>query len=210
MAMSSTRSIVSEHLRLKGRRGSTSRLTLAEVERLFEAYQINPTISYVMNACGVGYPTAQRYVQQGDPLRGVEAFETRLERLQAITAAKADERASTDRANLSLGLEQLYRAMLQKIAVFDQVTGEIVDLNVTPDFRDVVEVGRFLQVLRGGADARTDHVHKFKTLSNDELRAVIKGARRAAGLPAPETFIDAETSPVLELPAADEHAEEEY
>lgn len=192
-------------LRIEDRPSSQTQIPIADVEKMFAAYRVGGTANYVAQQCGVSGPTAQKYVLHGDPSRGIEPFRERLIRIQASTAARNDERAIESGTKLAGHVEKLLAAAIRKIAQFDDF-GNIVDLNVTPDFRDIVELGRFLQVLQGGADHRTEHAHKFSNMSDDELRRLV--AEKRARLESRGVVIDVESVNAPALPAAEFDAEE--
>lgn len=165
-------------LKAENRHGNFTPVSLTDVEKMFAAYQVQNSATYIVRQCGVGKPTAKRYIENGDPSRGVEPFRERLTRIQAERAARVDERTIEAGADIAARVRQLFEAAFRKIAQVD-AEGNILQLNVMPDFRDLVELGRFYQVLTGGADHRTDHQHKFSTMTEAELRRIVAEGRRA-------------------------------
>jgi len=147
------------------------------VERMWHAFQERASANYVAERCGVHHLTARRYVDFGDFRRGVEPFAVRLARIKTEAHRRADEQLIQTTAELLVDVSEVFGLMLKKLVVRDPATGRGVDLTVQPDFRDVVEMGRFRNLLAGGVDSRKGIEHRFSTMSEQELEATVRDLR---------------------------------
>jgi len=73
-------------------------LPIARVEELFLKYTVKPTAGYVAKACGVSCHTAMKYIEQGDPARGIMPFKLRIKRVARMQARQTEERVAYSRA----------------------------------------------------------------------------------------------------------------
>lgn len=162
-----------------GRPGRRSHLNEDTIDRMWRAFTVRPSASYVSDATGVHHNTARRYIDHGHPSRGIEPFSTRYARIKAEANRRADERLTEHTADMLATATELWTAMVSKVSARDPETGRIKDLHITPDYRDIVEMGRFRNVLAGGVDKRVGVEHRFQQMSEDELEAYIAEKNRA-------------------------------
>ena len=176
-------------LQVGGRkRGQFTCLTLEEVDKMFQAYSVRQSANYVAETCKVHHKTARRYVDSGDPARGVEAFKVRLAHIRTEANRKVDTELVTHHARQLTTLFQLFDAMVNKVAVRNPETGEILDVKIVPDFRDIVEMKRLLSVEMGGVSERHEVRHRFAEMSEDELEAYLAKQGLALGGKSPRVI----------------------
>lgn len=187
---------LSKEVQPKG--GARGELPLETIELMWKAFLVRPSANHVCEVTGVHHKTARKYVDLGDPSRGIEPFAARLARLQLEASKRADAMFVEKRATTISLIDNLLPAMFKKLAIVND-KGEVVDLAVMPDFKDFLEVAKFREVLTGGADSRREVRHKFADMTEDELVQVINRTRERARL------LDAGAGPVIDVtPAASE------
>lgn len=69
-------------------------ISIEKIEAMFEAYTEKQSIAHVSKAAGVSYPTAKRYIEQGDAKRGIEPLAFRLRRLVRQVARKTERKVA--------------------------------------------------------------------------------------------------------------------
>lgn len=96
----------------RGKRpGSPHRLPELIYERMWEAYLVVPTISSVVEQVGVSRTAARRYVNVGDPSRGLRALRVRYDE---FLRAEQIRRATAQHFNMSGGTDAIYHALLDE------------------------------------------------------------------------------------------------
>jgi hypothetical protein len=71
-----------------------------KVEQMFDAYCENQSARYVSSACQVSRPTVQRYIDRGDPARGIQPLAVRLAKLTRHRARVKERRVVYETATM--------------------------------------------------------------------------------------------------------------
>jgi hypothetical protein len=151
-------------------------VTLETIDRMWLAFYERQSAKFVAKKCGVHHETARKYIDFGDAGRGVEPFSVRLARIRTERTRQVDSGLIQTGARLLRTFNKLHEAMLRKLGAVKGADGEfeITDLAIVPDFRDLVEVGRFINNLAGGVDRRVDHQHRIAQMSDAEIDAELR------------------------------------
>lgn len=102
--------LVEMGLAQRGKRpGSPHRLPEQVYERMWSAFLVTPTIAGVVERVGVSRTAARRYVNTGDPSRGLRPLRVRYTEFQRALEIR---RAAAEHHNLSGGVDAMYDALL--------------------------------------------------------------------------------------------------
>lgn len=122
-------------------------LSDAEVEELWVAYQTHDTPTGLSVATGRSFSTCSKYINKGDPTRGIEPLKERLKRVRAQVQRDADySLADSIVENLTTIVRPLKRKLASEIAkqltvgqlrrtrqVLDKDTGAVIASELTVD-----------------------------------------------------------------------------
>jgi hypothetical protein len=74
-------------------------LSLAKIEEMFAAYAEKPSPGHVSAVSGVSPKTVQKYINDGDPVRGIEPFAQRMKRITRMAARRVEKKISYRKAD---------------------------------------------------------------------------------------------------------------
>ena len=74
-------------------------IAMAKIEEMFSAYADTPSASHVSRVCGVDKRTAQKYIAEGDPVRGIEPFVQRVKRITRLAARRVEKKIAYKKAD---------------------------------------------------------------------------------------------------------------
>ncbi len=90
-------------------------LPLETVEEMYRSYAERQSVMGVAAACGVSAGTASKYIEKGDPSRGIEPFRKRWARVLRRAQAQEDDKLASIRAKASVVAESLLGLMGAKV-----------------------------------------------------------------------------------------------
>ena len=130
----------------KKRIRATNVLATNKVEEMFLAYVAKPSATYVAEACDVNFRTARRYIEEGDPSRGIKPFRDRLVKINENARTKLDATIEAERLKSLRAAQQLEDKWIEAL---DRVHINPEDL----DPRHLEVIVRIKQQLLGQAPA---------------------------------------------------------
>jgi len=74
-------------------------ISMAKIEEMFSAYADTPSAAHVSRVCGIDKRTAQKYIAEGDPARGVEPFVQRVRRVTRLAARRVEKKIAYRKAD---------------------------------------------------------------------------------------------------------------
>jgi len=147
---------------------ATNTISATKVEEMFRAYQENPTAKGVSEACNVNWRTADRYINRGDPDRGIQPFSKRLAKIED------QARKETDRSVLKAQKENITMVTSYK----QKLVKALSKREIKPEEVDSAELDRFIRLeafVLGEVESRTEEVHTVrveqpKQITDDTLK----------------------------------------
>ncbi|MBL8922826.1 MAG: hypothetical protein JNJ54_28515 [Myxococcaceae bacterium] len=136
-----------------------NRLSSAQVEQAWTAFQERQSADYVSRKCGLHWRTVERY-------RRLERWDERLAEISAKAQAAADYDLAAARGH-SLRLLRAYKSKVEQA---------LLKKAVSPDEVNAAELDRIVRtemLLLGGPDSRTEVVAnvsgRFSSMTDEEL-----------------------------------------
>lgn len=100
-------------------RGGVPRVSLETYQRMWEAYQEKQSVEHVRRRVGISWRTADKYIDKGDPSRGLEGLRDRFARVMQKAQRQEEYGLARARAD-TLKLIRAYKSKLaQRIKAID-------------------------------------------------------------------------------------------
>ncbi|MDD5308688.1 MAG: hypothetical protein PHU25_15330 [Deltaproteobacteria bacterium] len=175
------------------RKGQRAGITRAKYDELFRAFLEEQNLGRVAKRCRLDPRTVRRYVEQGDPSRGLRPLRERLADIVSKVQAREDDAIAETRHKALQKIDRFMAVLDAKISESFAADG----LTLTPEASAAMPVelsGALDRMIRlqlsllGEADLKVEMTSGFENLSDDDLREYVTSgklpaspARRAPG-----------------------------
>jgi len=130
--------------------GRAATVTPEKYGVMFAAFCEKQTVEFVAKKCGVHWQTAQKYIERGDPARGLAPLAERYREAQA-KAQEQENEATTEAIVDSLSMvRELKQKLLERVQELEP--GEIPGKDLPGAVDKLLRLENFLE---GGPDSRT-------------------------------------------------------
>ena len=152
-----------------------ARITQEKIDGMFDAYLEKQTAVHIAETTGVHLNTANKYVNKGDPERGVQAFKTRFEEGRKKQEEVADSKSEFYKKEDLEIVQNIKKKMWDALKRLDGFNESTISLN---QFVDAMErLAKLQQFLCGEAETITRHEH-INTIKLDLPPEVVNSISR--------------------------------
>lgn len=163
--------------------GKPKRITPEKVEEMFTAWCAMQSLDHVQRTCGVTWHTAKKYVEIGDPERGLESIRKRHLALMERNRRRHDRTFQQAMEEWTGFLARLKRNLFTVLDGKDVFTPEQLKALKPQQFADLVTVVmRNESFVLGGPDSRSGHVVDWDTCTDEQLKRIADGESPAVVL----------------------------
>ncbi|MEE9581125.1 MAG: hypothetical protein V3V74_07415 [Nitrosomonadaceae bacterium] len=136
-------------------------ISIDKIDEMYDVYLERQSVAYLMSECSVSKGTARKYINSGDPGRGIESFKARYLALSSKKQKKS-EKTFEDKAEIyrqeSLAMVRKFKGMIAKlltdIKAFDP--SSVSPMKMSMILESIPKIEAFLN---GQATERVEHNH---------------------------------------------------
>lgn len=165
----------------KEKKANNNSISIEKYNEMVDAFFEVQTVNHVSKVCGVHFQTAKRYIDKGDPTRGLTAIRLRFE-AALQTYQKKQDRSWVEARDESIRLVQRTKLEIAKILKdIDSTKVKITDIQGLKTLGDTVDkLTRLEAFCFGEADSRSEMKveDKFEGWSVEEKMEFIKTGKR--------------------------------
>lgn len=152
-----------------------TKITQEKIDRMFDAYLEKQTAVHIVEKTGVHLNTAKKYINKGDPERGVAPFKERFEEGRKKQEELADSKSEFYKKEDLEILQNVKKKMWDALKRLDGFNENTITLN---QYVDALErLAKLQQFLCGEAESITRHEH-INTIKLDLPPEVVNSISR--------------------------------
>jgi len=153
----------------KPKRKSTPLISRDTYNLMYKAYLDRQSVRHVAKTAGVSQQTANKYVNHGDPKRGMMSLRDRMAKIQDMTRQQQDYDVARAWGEFQKAARGIFMKNVQRI---NDMKPEELDANKIPD-----NLNKLLTVVErtfGGAEHTHEIKGKYSDWTVDELRGYLE------------------------------------